>query len=218
MFARRTRRSALGRLRQALWPSMGFRRAARYVGHRVARLPDSPGAIAGGFAWGVAASFTPFIGLQFVLAIVGAWATRCNLVACAIGTASGNPWTFPFIWAAIYQTGALILGRDAADEPPLGALARLFAELWRLAGGAIGEIAGLGGAPAPAGGWGDVALLAEAVLWPMTVGSVPFVAAVWLIIYFAGKRLLTAYQERRAERLRRAREKAGAAGTDVPNI
>src|SRR5690554_1247974 len=118
MFARRRRRSPLGRLRQAVWPSMGFRRWGRYVGHRVARLPDSPEAIAGGLAWGAAMSFTPLVGLQLAFAALGAWATRCNVIASAVGTGVGNPWTFPFIWAAIYRTGALLLGERAAAEPP----------------------------------------------------------------------------------------------------
>ena len=37
----------------------------------------------------------------------------------AIGTAVGNPWTFPFIWAAIYRTGAFILG-DVDSAQALG--------------------------------------------------------------------------------------------------
>jgi uncharacterized protein (DUF2062 family) len=197
---------------------MGFRRAARYAGHRVARLPDSPGAIAGGLAWGAAASFTPFIGLQFLLALLGAWATRCNLVASAIGTAIGNPWTFPFIWAAIYQTGAFMLGEEPAAEPPLGSLARLFALLWRLAGEGVGRVVGLGGEPAAADSWREVAALAEAVLWPMTVGCAPYAAATWLVFYFVGRRALAAYRGRREGRLRARREKAGAPGGDVPNI
>ncbi len=218
MFARRTRRSALGRMRQAVWPSMGFRRAARYAGHRVARLPDSPGAIAGGVAWGAASSFTPFIGLQFLLALAGAWATRCNLVAAALGTAVGNPWTFPFIWAAIYQTGAFLLGEEAEAEPPLESLGQLFALLWRLAGEGVGRMVGLGGEPAAEGAWREVAALAEAVLWPMTVGCAPYVLLSWLVFYLAGRRALAAYRDRREGRLRARREKAGAPEGDVPNI
>jgi uncharacterized protein (DUF2062 family) len=218
MFARRIRRSALGRLRQAMWPSMGFRRAARYVGHRVARLPDSPGAIAGGVAWGVAASFTPFIGLQFLFAALFAWATRCNVIASAIGTAVGNPWTFPFIWAAIYRTGAFILGDDPEAEPPLGSLARLFALLWRLAGEGVRRMVGLGGEPGHSGAWREASALAEAVLLPMAVGCAPYVLLSWLLVYWAGRRALTAYRAARLDRARSRREKAGAPAGDVPNI
>jgi uncharacterized protein (DUF2062 family) len=218
MFARRTPRSALRRLREALWPSMGFRRAARYAGHRVARLPDSPGAIAGGFAWGAAATCTPFVGLHLLLAAFGAWASRCNLVASALGTTLGNPWTFPFIWAATYQTGSFMLGEEAASEPPLESLAQLFALLWRLAGEAIRSAVGLDGAPVPEGAWREAGALAEAVLWPMAVGSAPYALATWLVVYFIGKRALVAYRGRREGRLRARREKAGAPESDVPNI
>ena len=218
MFARRIRRSALGRLRQALWPSMGFRRAARYAGHRLARLPDSPGAIAGGVAWGAAASFTPFIGVQVLLALAGAWVTRCNLVASALGTAVGNPWTFPFIWAAIYKTGVFILGEDAEAEPPLGSLARLFVLLWRLAGEGVRRIVGIGGEPGDPGAWREVAALAEAVLWPMTVGCTPYVLLSWLLVYWVGRRALAGYRRSRQRGAQSRRENAGAPGSDVPNI
>lgn len=217
MFARRRRHGSLRRLREALWPSMGFRRAARYVGHRVARLPGSPAAIAGGFAWGAAASFTPFIGLQFLLAALGAWATRCNVVASAIGTAVGNPWTFPFIWAAIYKTGAIALGLDATVEPPLASLARLFGELWRLAGEGVRRMAGLKLGASDAS-WREVGVLAEAVLWPMTIGGAPWAVAVWLLSYFAVRRLLAAYQAPRRARRGGRGERAGAPEDDVPNI
>ena len=218
MFARRRRRSALGRLRQALWPSMGFRRAARYVGHRLARLPDSPGAIAGGLAWGAAVSFTPFIGLHFFVAALAAWASRCNVLASAIGTAVGNPWTFPFIWAASYKTGAFLLGGDPAQEPPLGALARLFALLWRLAGEGVRSIVGLGGDEIPAHAWREAGALADAVLWPMAVGSAPYALLAWLGVYFLGRRALAAYRTKRLEHALARREKAGAPADDVPNI
>jgi len=196
---------------------MGVRRTARYAGHRLARLPDTPWAIAGGFAWGAAASFTPFVGLHIVLAALGAWVTRCNLVAAAVGTVVGNPWTFPFIWAAIYKTGALAFGLDATAEPPLASLARLFALLWRLAGEGVRRAAGL--AQGDAGpSWREVGALAEAVLLPMTVGSLPWAIAAWLVFYFAMRRLLVGYRAARSARLALRRERAGAPEDDVPNI
>lgn len=95
---------------------MGLTRAWRYVVHRMARLKASPHAIALGFAAGAFASFTPFVGLHFILAGLIAFALRSSILASAIGTAVGNPLTFPFIWLSTYNVGAALLGREAKGE------------------------------------------------------------------------------------------------------
>jgi uncharacterized protein (DUF2062 family) len=95
---------------------MGLNRAWRYLVHRMARMKASPHAIALGFAAGAFASFTPFVGLHFILAGLIAFALRSSILASAIGTVVGNPLTFPFIWLATYNVGAALLGREAKGE------------------------------------------------------------------------------------------------------
>ena len=77
-----------------------------YYKLKLARLPASPHAIASGFACGSMVSFTPLLGLHFILAIVFAYLIRGNFVAALLGTVVGNPITFPFIWGLIYKVGA----------------------------------------------------------------------------------------------------------------
>ena len=72
---------------------------------KLARLPASSHAIASGFACCSMVSFTPLLGLHFILAIVFAYIIRGNLVAALLGTIVGNPITFPFIWGLIYKVG-----------------------------------------------------------------------------------------------------------------
>ena len=115
VFRRRRRRSILARLVELLWPRMGWRRAGKYYGFRIKRLPGTPYSIACGFALGAAVSFTPFIGLHFLLAAFLAWGLRANLLASAIGTAIGNPWTFPGIWFGVLWLGSKILGREMPE-------------------------------------------------------------------------------------------------------
>ena len=88
-----------------------------YVAKRVMRLNATPHAIAAGVAAGVFASFTPFIGTHFVIAFIISWVIRGNLLAAAFGTFAGNPISFLFIWPAIYEIGAFVLGipRNYAD-------------------------------------------------------------------------------------------------------
>ena len=105
MFRRRKPLSVLKQLRAVIWPERGFRRLLSYLIQRIIRLPGTPASIASGFASGVAASFTPFLGLHFILAGALAMLFRGNVLASAIGTFFGNPWTFILIWLADYEVG-----------------------------------------------------------------------------------------------------------------
>ena len=53
-------------------------------------------------------SFTPLLGLHFVLAVVFAFLIRGNFIAALIGTVVGNPLTFPLIWGLIYKVGTYL--------------------------------------------------------------------------------------------------------------
>ena len=58
-----------------------IQRFISYYKLKLARLPASPNAIASGFACGSMVSFTPLLGLHFILAIVIAYLIRGNLIA-----------------------------------------------------------------------------------------------------------------------------------------
>ena len=83
-------------------------RILSYYKLRLARLPGSNYAISSGFACGAMVSFTPLLGLHFVLAIIFAYLIRGNFIAAIIGTVVGNPITFPFIWGLIYKVGTYV--------------------------------------------------------------------------------------------------------------
>mgnify|MGYP001387634311 CR=1 FL=1 len=85
-----------------------LKRLISYYKLKLARLPASSHAIASGFACGSMVSFTPLLGLHFILAIVFAYLIRGNLIASLIGTVVGNPLTFPFIWGLIYKVGTYV--------------------------------------------------------------------------------------------------------------
>ncbi len=185
MFDRREKPKLHHRARDFLWPSLGWKRSTEYLFHRVGRLPGTAHTIAAGFACGAAISFTPFVGLHFVLASICAWAMRANIMASIIGTAVGNPWTFPFIWTLIYNLGVWMgaggRGPDASkpDFPTIfssciNALLRfdpvyLFETAWP-------------------------------VIWPMFLGGLPAFVVVWLGFYFALRPLIEGYQSKRREK------------------
>ena len=109
MFRRRKPLSVLKQLRAVIWPNRGFRRLFSYLFQRIIRLPGTPASIASGFASGVAASFTPFLGLHFILAGALAMLFRGNVLASVVGTFFGNPWTFILIWLADYEVGLRVI-------------------------------------------------------------------------------------------------------------
>ncbi|MGO7771021.1 DUF2062 domain-containing protein, partial [Rhizobium ruizarguesonis] len=59
------------KMRELLWPRKGFLRPIRYLTIRVLRLSASPHAVAAGVAAVVFVSWTPFIGVHFVMAFDG---------------------------------------------------------------------------------------------------------------------------------------------------
>ena len=173
MFKRRKPRPALKRLFDAVWPKGGWRRSGTYVAHRLRRLPGTPYRIAAGFASGAAISFTPFIGLHFILAVVLALVLRGNLIAAAIGTVVGNPWTFPIIWLWIYSLGTWLIGNDDLTALPQ-----------TLSLGYITENP-------------------LKVLLPMAVGGVPTAILAWFAFFWPIKQTVDQYQRARRRRIRR---------------
>ena len=147
------------RMRVAVWPRRSWSRSMQYFKKRVMRLSASPHAIAAGVAAGIFASFTPFVGFHFFLSFVVAFLVAGNMLAAALGTAVGNPLTFPFIWAASFEVGRKVLGGGQGHLPTsehlaqadmsAGFLSQSFDKIWpviipMVVGGAVlGLIAGL---------------------------------------------------------------------------
>lgn len=176
MLFRRRDRPALGeRIRIFLVPRRNYRRSFRYLGKRVVRLTGSPHAVAAGVASGVAASCTPFLGFHFVLSFVLAFLFRGNMLAAALGTAVGNPLTFPLIWLGTFRIGSWIQGLWQ-DEPP----ERLPEEF------TDGRV-----------GWDAIAPVIE----QMMIGAVPLALVVGFTVYAIVRSSLSAYQRSRRQRL-----------------
>ncbi|MGJ3260714.1 MAG: DUF2062 domain-containing protein [Rhodospirillales bacterium] len=163
----------------SLWPKTGWRRATRYLLYRMGRLPGTGYAVAGGFAWGAAMSFTPFIGLHILLSILGAWLSRCSVVAAIIGTVVGNPWTFPFIWIWLYNSGvAMGFGQTVVDAEAMD-----FTALF----GAVTEAT-------LRGDWAFIGEYALPVLMPMMVAAIPTTVIVWVTFFLLLKPVIERYK------------------------
>jgi|AraplaMF_Col_mLB_1032019.scaffolds.fasta_scaffold00062_56 uncharacterized protein (DUF2062 family) len=177
LFRRRKPAGFREKLRELLWPRKGFLRPPRYLVMRVLRLRASPHAVAVGVAAGIFVSWTPFIGVHFIMAFVITYLLSGNMVAAALGCAAfGNPLTYPFIWGTTWEIGHLLLSRkdtmqgNAVDLPALFHELH-FSELWR------------------------------PVLEPMLIGSLPPAAVTAVAIYFATFYTVRGFQGRRRARL-----------------
>lgn len=188
LFKRRDKPRLGELLRVALWPRRSWARSMRYVGKRVLRLSASPHSIASGFAAGAMVSVTPFVGFHFMLAAAVAYVTGGNLLASALGTAVGNPLTFPFLWAGSYRVGRWILGLGDQAAPPFDMSAGLFSHsfdtIWP-------------------------------VLKPMLVGAVPLGILLWFAFYVIVRTAVRSFQEARRRRLadRAARQRVRGSAT-----
>jgi len=191
ILGRRARKPFANRLRDLLWPRAGLRRGVKYLVYRVVRLPGTPYSIAAGVAAGAAVSFTPLIGLHFVLGALLALVTGGNVLAALLGTAVGNPWTFPFIWALIYKLGHGILGMDAGTGVPQSfSFGILIEQPWE-------------------------------VLYPMIVGALPTAVLAWMLVFapcYAGVSRYQALREARRTRARRRRLARGRWRTEQSEL
>ncbi len=188
MFRRRVPLPTYRRILELVWPRAGWHRASAYLGHRLGRLPGTPYRVAAGFACGAAISFTPFLGFHFAGAALLALFLRGSLLASALGTLVGNPWTFPVIWAWIYTLGIWLLGGSATAEN----LARLNMQY--------------------------IIDNPLAVLWHMSVGGILTAVAAWFGFYWPVRRMVAEYHRARRWRIRRKARLESRSGRKGPIV
>lgn len=109
LFKRRVKESRWAKIRNLIWPRMGWRRVGLYYKNRTVRIPDSEYSIAAGLAFGCAISWTPTFGTHLLQCALFSWLTKANWVAAFLGSALGNPWTTPFMMVISFYVGKALL-------------------------------------------------------------------------------------------------------------
>jgi uncharacterized protein (DUF2062 family) len=187
LFKRRNPAHLVERLRVGLWPRRSFSRSARYVILRLKRLKSSPHRIAVGAAAGVFAVFTPFLGLQLILAGIVSTVLRGSIVASLLASFVGNPITYPLIWFATFNIGNALIGEETSLRiVDLQSRASL---LWDGLGRLSPERVGI----ALEGLW--------PLFKPMVIGSLPLGGFAALATYMAVKKMIAASNARKRQRL-----------------
>jgi uncharacterized protein (DUF2062 family) len=193
MFRRRTPLTKLKQVRLIIWPERGFRRLFAYLFQRVVRLPGSSASIAIGVACGVAVSFTPFVGLHLLIAALLAILFRGNVLASAVGTFFGNPWTFLFIWVSDYRLGLWLLQKSGHSEKfdtltlqQLTDVMALVIKFFIFSTDAD---------------WRRMTLSLEQVFLPMTIGGTVLAVMSWVVAFVLTFYSLEAWRSHRGKRL-----------------
>lgn len=166
-----------------------LKRYGRYMLLKLDKIDAGPYAVAAGFACGSAISFTPFVGFHMILAAITAFLVRGSIVASAIGTLVGNPWTFAFIWPATLYTGRLFLGSHEAGKINF---LQLFEKLMH----AVLNL--------------DFHMFVSdilPVLLPMMIGCIPYYILAWAVSYYFVKKTMDKFSARREKIRNMAKEK-----------
>ncbi len=143
---------------------MGWRRFLRLVWLRAGRIDGSPHSIAAGVASGASMGMTPFFGLQFVLAVLLAWACRGNVLAALIGTFVANPWTYALIGYWNLWFGRMLLGGEGQAMP-------------------LSELS-----------FSYFLMNPSALLLPISIGGLVTAAAVWFLFYWPTRQIAIVYR------------------------
>lgn len=100
-----------------MWRGVGFIRQVKLMVVRFIRLRGLPEEIAKGVALGIFIGMTPTFGFQMAIAIFFAYLLKENRLAAILGVWVTNPVTAPFIYAAEYEVGRVMLGMERFDLP-----------------------------------------------------------------------------------------------------
>jgi uncharacterized protein len=183
-----------------VYPDGGFRRATRYVIHRMSRLPDDPRRIARGVFAGTLISFLPIPGLQFLAAWGLAVVMRGNVLASLLATFVSNPLTTPVIAVFSVGFGHWLLGIRA---PLTGeAIGKAFAG----AGGEMWQNIKAVFTAAPTD-WTNIAVFWDTIWYPYFVGCLGPAVITSLAFYYLTIPIVQAYQKLRMAKAKERVEK-----------
>ena len=166
-----------------------FSRTRKYISLSLKRMKGTPNELAVGLASGLSISFTPFIGLHTLFAILLSWIIGGSMASAIIGTLFGNPWTFPFIWYLTYEFGQFLyqgLGSNYEEfsfnniKKEVSTLLSIVKHLIIFAN--LQEI--------------KVNIVKLNVIPIMALGSIPFVFISWFLSYFFFLKILKSYKKR----------------------
>jgi uncharacterized protein len=211
VFKRRDRLGWGAWLREQIYPRGGFKRAIRYVVHRMRRLPDQPHRVARGVFAGSLIGFLPLPGVQFLAAWGAARLIRGNVLAALLATFNTNPVTTPLFAVLAMSLGHWIMGIEA----PLNGeyIGRAFAH----AGGDLWYNMTAIFHPHKVARWAGLAQFWREVYLPYFVGALGPAILISAASYYVTIPLVEAYQKARAAKAKERGERRRTLRDTVAN-
>lgn len=197
VFKRRDKRPIWKIVAEFFYPRGGWLRAARYIRHRLHRLPDPPHKISRGIWAGVFTTFTPFYGFHFFIAALIAIIMQGNILAALLATFFGNPLTYVPIAVVALSTGHWLLGTEFDPEHVERSLGRKFSDaghdLWHNFMSMFTDAKS---------DWHGLTVFYDQVLFPYMIGGIIPGIITASICYYLAVPLIQAYQKRRKGRIK----------------
>lgn len=183
-----------------VYPRGGFRRATKYVIHRMRRLPDTPHRVARGIFAGSLVGFLPLPGMQFIAAWGAARLVRGNVLAALLGTFNTNPLTTPFFAVFAMTLGHWIMGIETplTAEEIARAFGRAGSDLW------FNVVAIF---TSDVTRWGGLIRFWHEIYVPYFIGALIPGVVLSAIAYYITIPLVAAYQKARAAKARERSER-----------
>lgn len=125
---------------------------------------------------------------------------RGNVLASAIGTFFGNPWTFILIWLADYEIGVSVIHTLGYGAD----LHVLSIEELGVTMGHVMQFMSFSGAIT----WDELAVDFEQVFMPMLIGGIVLGLAAWVVSFLLTIWVVKGWRSHRAKRLHKAEETA----------
>jgi uncharacterized protein (DUF2062 family) len=144
----------------------------------------------------VFAAFTPFYGLHFLVAAIGARLINGNIVAALSGTFFGNPLTYVPIGVICLQTGHFLLGTEFEKSETRGLMGK-FAD-------AMGDLKNnfLAMFTDRVADWHGLGLFYREVFYPYMIGGILPGLLAGVICFYLSLPLIRTYQQRRRARIK----------------
>ena len=200
VFKRREKLGWVAWMREMVYPRGGFKRATRYVIHRMRRVPDTPHRVARGIFAGCLVGFLPLPGLQFVGAWLAARLVRGNILAALLGTFNTNPLTTPFFAVLAMTLGHWIMGIQAPLNADYiaSAFAHAGADLWYNVKSIFGP---------ETARWDGLIQFWHEIYVPYFIGALGPGIILSVIAYYITIPLVEAYQKARAAKASERKER-----------